>query len=191
MEVKANRNRRDVVFNVGNKVLVKLQPYRQITLAKRLSNKLSKQFYGPYKIVERIGEVAYRLALPSTSKIHPVFHVLIIKLFSGNREEAITELPEESHKGQPLEKPVAICDSRMVLQNGSLAQQVLVQWDGQSPKEATWEWMSDFKDTYPSYNLKDKVIFEARENVTPTSDGLGRGKRSKKAPVWQKEFVMG
>ncbi|GKA28514.1 ty3-gypsy retrotransposon protein, partial [Tanacetum coccineum] len=107
-----------------------------------------------------------------------------------NREEVVTEFPEEFQEGQPLEKPMAICDSRLVLRNGSLVQQVLVQWDGRSPKEVTWEWMSDFKDTYPSYNLEDKVIFKG-ENVTPTVDGLGRGKRTKKAPGWQKDFVMG
>ncbi|GJZ25898.1 RNA-directed DNA polymerase, eukaryota, reverse transcriptase zinc-binding domain protein [Tanacetum coccineum] len=74
-----------------------------------------------------------------------------------NGEEAITELPKEFQEGQSLEKPMAICDSRLVVHNGSLVQQVLVQWDGRSPEEATWEWMSDFKDTYPSYNLKDKL----------------------------------
>ncbi|GKD43516.1 hypothetical protein Tco_1268161 [Tanacetum coccineum] len=127
MEVKANCNRRDVEFYVGDKVLMKLQPYQQITLAKRLSNKLVKRFYGPYEIVERIRKVAYRLALPSTSKIQPVFHVLIFKLFSGNGEEAVTKLPKEFQEGQPLEKPMVICDSRLVLCNGSLVQPVLVQ----------------------------------------------------------------
>ncbi|GKC66143.1 ty3-gypsy retrotransposon protein [Tanacetum coccineum] len=157
MEVKANRNRRDVVFTVGD------------------------------KIVERIGKVAYRLALPSTSRIHPEFHVSILNLFIGNGDSVVTELPEELQEGQPLEKPVAICDLRMVLQNGSLAQQVLVQWDGRSLEEAMWEWMSDFKDTYPLYNLVDKVNSKARENVTPMDDGLGREKRTKKIPGWQND----
>ena len=87
---------------------------------------------------------------------------------------------------------MAICDSRVVLRNGNFDKQVLVQWDGRSPEEATWEWMTDFKDTYPSYNLEDKVSFEGEENVTPMDDsGLGRGKRSRKAPGWHEQFVMG
>ncbi|GKD67424.1 hypothetical protein Tco_1309532, partial [Tanacetum coccineum] len=75
MEEKVNLKRREVEFNVGDKVLVKLQPYRQLTLARHLSHKLTKRYYGPYEILERIGKVAYRLALPVTSNIHPVFHV--------------------------------------------------------------------------------------------------------------------
>nr|GEU51651.1 hypothetical protein [Tanacetum cinerariifolium] len=68
-----------------------------------------KSFYGPYEIVERIGKVAYHLALPITSKIHPVFHVSILKLFTGT-------------------------SSKM---NGKYERQVLVQWAGWSPEEAT------------------------------------------------------
>ncbi|GKA96287.1 ty3-gypsy retrotransposon protein [Tanacetum coccineum] len=87
MEIKANRNRRDVEFNVGDKVLVKLQLYRQITISKRISYKLAKRFYVPYETVERIRKVAYQLALTSTSAIHPVFHVSILKLFTGRSPE--------------------------------------------------------------------------------------------------------
>ena len=112
---------------MGYKVLVKLEPYRQITLAKRLSNKLAKRYYAPYEIVERIRKVAYRLALPSIGMIHSVFHVSILKLFSGTRDKFITELPEDFQVGQPLEKPMVICDSLLLLRNGNLDQQVLVQ----------------------------------------------------------------
>ncbi|GKB67427.1 glutathione S-transferase, partial [Tanacetum coccineum] len=57
MEVKANRKRQDVEFNVRDLVLVKLQPYRQITLAKGFSNKLAKCYYGPYKVEARVGKI--------------------------------------------------------------------------------------------------------------------------------------
>ena len=187
MKEKANRKRRDVEFQVGDKVLVKLQPYRQITLAKRLSNKLAKRFYGPYEIVKRIEKVAYRLALPVISKIHPVFHVSILKLFTGNGSDMVAQLLEEFKERQPMEQPVGVCDSRMVMKNGKLEQQVLVQWTSRSPEEATWEWLTEFKATYPACNLEDKVVSEDGGNVMP----LGRGKRTKKAPKWQESFVMG
>ncbi|GJW83607.1 ty3-gypsy retrotransposon protein [Tanacetum coccineum] len=137
MEVKANRKRRDVEFNVGDMVLVKLQPYRQITLAKRLSNKLAKRYYGPYTVEARMGKVAYRLTLPASSKIHPVFHVSILKAFFGNSSEVVTNLPEEFQDGQPVEQPLAICGTRVVLRNGRPDEQILVQWIGESPEETT------------------------------------------------------
>ncbi|GJX45785.1 ty3-gypsy retrotransposon protein [Tanacetum coccineum] len=186
MEVQANRKRRDVEFNVGDRVLVKLQPYRQSTLAKRHSNKLAKKFYGPYEVVERIGKVAYRLALPETSKIHPVFHVSLLKLFTGNESAKVTELPEEFKDGHPMEQPEVVCDSRVVLSNGRPVRQVLVQWAGRSPEEATWECLTDFQTAYPTHNLEDKVISEERGNDTTegTTEGhqLGRGMRTKAAP---------
>ncbi|GKA30288.1 ty3-gypsy retrotransposon protein [Tanacetum coccineum] len=66
-----------------------------------------KRFYGPFEVVEQIRKVAYQLVLPGTSKLHPVLHVSILKLFSGNGEEVVTEFPEEFQEGQPLEKPMA------------------------------------------------------------------------------------
>ncbi|GJR88694.1 ty3-gypsy retrotransposon protein [Tanacetum coccineum] len=188
---KANRKCRDVEFKVGDKVFVKLQPYRQITLAKLLSNKLAKRFYGPYEIMEKIGKVAYRLALPVTSKIHPVFHVSILKLFTGTSSEMVTELPDGFKEGQLMEQPVGVYDSRMVLQNGKYERQVLVQWAGRSPEEETWEWLTDFQSAYPTCNLEDKVVFKDGGNVTPLVGRLGRGKQTKKAPKWQESFVMG
>ncbi|GJX34451.1 ty3-gypsy retrotransposon protein [Tanacetum coccineum] len=191
IEKKANRKRRDVEFKVGDKVFVKLQPYWQITLAKRLSNKLAKRFYGPYEIVERIGKVAYRLASPVTSKIHPVFHISILNLFTGTSSEMVTELPDEFKEGQPMEKTVGVCDSRMVLQNGKCERQVLVQWAGRSPEESTREWLTDFQSAYPTCNLEDKVVSKDGGNVTPLVGCLGRGKWTKKAPKWQESFVIG
>ncbi|GKA21926.1 ty3-gypsy retrotransposon protein [Tanacetum coccineum] len=111
IEEKANLKHQEVEFNVGDQVLVKLERYRQLTLAKRLSNKLAKRYYGPYKVFERVGKVAYRLALPVDSKIHLVFHVSILKPFSGNGSEEVSRLPEET-KGRPIEQPIAVCGSR-------------------------------------------------------------------------------
>ncbi|GKA09743.1 hypothetical protein Tco_0689176 [Tanacetum coccineum] len=64
MEMQANKSRREVEFNSGDMVLVELQPYRQVKLAKRHTNKLAKRYYWPFKVLERVGKVAYQLALP-------------------------------------------------------------------------------------------------------------------------------
>ncbi|GJR96491.1 ty3-gypsy retrotransposon protein [Tanacetum coccineum] len=189
MEVKANRKRRELEFSIGDKVLVKLQPYRQLTLAKRVSNHFAKRYYGPFEVVERVGKVAYRLALPVDSKMHPVFHVSLLKLFSGSDTFKVTPIPEGSTKGHLVEEPVAICGTRAVLRGGRMEQQVLVQWAGRSPEEATWEWLSEFQNAYPAYDLEDKVIFKGTGNDTPAVREPRRTSRASVASVWHKNFV--
>jgi len=56
-------------------VFLKIKPYRLRSLARKYNEKLSPQFYGPYKVIARIGEVAYKLELPLTVRVHSVFHV--------------------------------------------------------------------------------------------------------------------
>jgi len=86
MKKYADAKCRDFVYQVGDWVMVKLRPHRQ-TSAKpqsHISSKLSKHFYGPLEIIERIGPVAYRLKLPEDARIHPVFHCSILKPFKGS-----------------------------------------------------------------------------------------------------------
>ncbi|GJZ67422.1 ty3-gypsy retrotransposon protein [Tanacetum coccineum] len=75
--------------------------------------------------------------------------------------------------------------------NRKYERQVLVQWEGRSPEEATWEWLTDFQSAYPTCNHEDKVVSEDGGTVTPLVGRLGRGKRTKKAPKWQESFEMG
>ena len=86
MKKSAHLKRRDVEYAVGDMVFFKIRPSRQISLPKKRNEKLSPKFLGPFKVVERIGLASYTLELPTTSSIHPVFHVSQLKKVIGNHK---------------------------------------------------------------------------------------------------------
>jgi hypothetical protein len=71
-------------FELDQQVYLRLQPYRQTTVAHRQSLKLAPRFYGPFTIIRKVGAVAYELDLPKESRVHPVFHVSQLKLKLGS-----------------------------------------------------------------------------------------------------------
>ena len=70
-----DRKRTERSFEVGDLVFVRLQPYKKSTLKRSGAEKLKPRFYGPYKVIRKVGEVAYGLELPPKRKIHNFFHV--------------------------------------------------------------------------------------------------------------------
>ena len=84
MKVQADSKCRDISFEVGDMVFLKLRPYRQHSLARKANEKLSSRFYGPFKILTKIGSIAYRLLLLDDCQIHPVFHVSQLKQVVGS-----------------------------------------------------------------------------------------------------------
>jgi hypothetical protein len=67
--MSANRHMIECIFEVGDLVFLRLQPYRQSSLKKSGAKKLKPRFYGPYRIMRRVGEVTYELEIPKGSKI--------------------------------------------------------------------------------------------------------------------------
>eukprot|EP00253_Pinus_taeda_P011926 PITA_11926 len=101
--------------------------------------KLSPKFYEPYQVLQGIGEVAYKLALPPTAKIHPVFHVSCLKKVIGHNCKIQTSLPELDEEGSIWLQPEQVLDTRLKQLRDRMIKEVLVKWRDTSPEDATWE----------------------------------------------------
>ena len=133
MKVAADGHRRDVQYKVGDLVYLKLRPYRLCSLAHKLNEKLSPRFFGPYKVLQRVGPVAYKLELPSSTSIHPVFHVSQLKQALGSNERS---QPLRSLLDADLEWLVEP-ESVLGVRTTAMGNEVLVQWKGLPSFEAT------------------------------------------------------
>ena len=76
MKQEEDQHRSERIFEEGDWVFLRLQPYKQMSLKKlNQDNKLAPKYNGPYKVLQNIGSMAYKLELPASSRIHLVFHV--------------------------------------------------------------------------------------------------------------------
>ncbi|KAK5803695.1 hypothetical protein PVK06_031344 [Gossypium arboreum] len=103
----ADLKRRDIEYTVGDRVFLKVSPWKRV-LRFGKKGKLSPRFIGPYEIVERVGPVAYRLALPpELEKIHNVFHVSMLRQYRSDPSHVIphTEIelqPDMTYSEEPV-----------------------------------------------------------------------------------------
>nr|XP_027101797.1 uncharacterized protein LOC113722757 [Coffea arabica] len=103
-------------------------------------------------IIAKVSSVAYTLQLPADVRIHPTFHVSLLKRHVGNQpvqQHIPTRLTDQ---GQLLMEPVAILDRRLVRRGRTAATQVLVQWSNSFPEDATREYWYDLHQQYPHFS---------------------------------------
>lgn len=131
-------------------VFLKLLPYRQKTITNRLCLKLAAKYFGAYKVLERIGKVAYKLDLHAETKVHPVFHVSLLKNHIGNAAVQ-TQLPLMDVDGTIMKEPIAILDRRMTKKKGRVIMEVMIQWRNSFPEDAMWETFQDIQDKFPDF----------------------------------------
>jgi hypothetical protein len=113
MKQQADQGRFERQFAELDQMFLRLQPYKQTSLTVEHCQKLAPKFYGPYTVLKHVGQVTYQLALPSQSKLHPVFHVSCLKKVIGTRCQIQTNLPELATEGSIWLQPKAVLDQRV------------------------------------------------------------------------------
>ncbi|KAG8655554.1 hypothetical protein MANES_04G053766v8 [Manihot esculenta] len=182
MKQRADKHQKEVEFQVGDWAYLKLQPYRQHSVARRAFQKLASRYYGPYLILAKLGKVAYRLQLPASSRIHPVFHISLLKKYIGKQGEVpiSTNLPTFNDDGDVLLEPYGILDTRWIKQGSRFVEESLVQWKDLPVEDATWENTAALFERFSSINLEDKV--------QANGGSIDKPRRSKRLPVPNRKY---
>lgn len=187
MKESADKHRSDRVFAEGDWVFLKLQPYVQCSVATRANQKPYVLKLQPYKVLRRVGTVAYKLQMPKDSTVHPVFHVSQLRQALPPIEQVLPHLPPAA-AAAPV--PEDILESRVIQRGGVDVPQVRVQWTDQPSELATWEDRQELQQHFPQAPAWGQAVTQGGENVTaqvpskPTTaaatSGPERGQRQRR-----------
>ena len=136
-------------FAEGEMVFLRVKPKRS-SLRLGKYKKLAFRYCGPYQIIKRIGEQAYKLALPLHLKIHNVFHVSLLKKYVPDPRHVL----EDDHvnfvsQEEVIAEPDVILQTREKQLRSRTLREVLVQWKGYPAEEASWEDWDLLKEKFP------------------------------------------
>jgi hypothetical protein len=146
MKKQADLHRSERQFQLPDWVYLKLQPYVQSSMADRAHHKLGFKFFGPYRVIAKVGTVAYRLELPPSSAIHPVFHVSQLKKAVDAPHAVTTELPSES---AIWSVPERILQQHLLRKGTTFVVQGLIKWSELPESLATWEELDFLRQQFP------------------------------------------
>nr|GFB55599.1 putative reverse transcriptase domain-containing protein [Tanacetum cinerariifolium] len=146
----ADMKRKPMEFQVGDKVMLKVSPWKGVVrFGKR--GKLNPRYVGPFQVLERIGDVAYKFDLPEElSRVHNTFHVSNLK--ECHADEPLVVPLEGLHfddKLQFVEEPVENVDRKVKRLKRSRILLVKIRWNSKRGLEFTWEREDQFRKKYP------------------------------------------
>ncbi|GJU99985.1 putative reverse transcriptase domain-containing protein [Tanacetum coccineum] len=146
----ADLKRKPMEFEVGDKVMLKVSPWKGVVrFGKR--GKLNPRFVGPFKVIKRVGDVAYKLELPEElSRVHNTFHVSNLKKCHADEPLAVPlDGLHFDDKLQFVEEPIEITDREVKRLKRSRIPLVKVRWNSKRGPEFTWEREDQFQKKYP------------------------------------------
>ncbi|GJZ15823.1 putative reverse transcriptase domain-containing protein, partial [Tanacetum coccineum] len=142
----ANIRRKPMVFQVGDRVMLKVSPWKGVVcFGKR--GKLNPRYVGTFKVIERVGTVAYKLELPQQlSRVYNTFHVSNLKKCRSN-ESLVISLEElrVDDKLHFVEEPVEVMDLEIKQLKRSRIPIIMVRWNSKRGPEFTWEREDQYK----------------------------------------------
>ncbi|KAK8994843.1 hypothetical protein V6N11_045912 [Hibiscus sabdariffa] len=160
----ADKKRRDMEFQVGDLVLAKLN----LTLRNSSVHRaLVRRYEGPYRVVKRVGKVAYKLELPPKLRAHPVFHISMLKPFHVDAEDPDRSQSRRAPVGvkASFEKEAQnILTERVIRRPGHRPRhEYFVLWKGLPETEGSWELDEDL------WQFEDKIAEFHQQQATRTS----------------------
>lgn len=165
MKYYADQNRSFRQYQEGDMVYVKLQPFAQSSVAHRPCAKLSFKYFGPFQILSRIGSAAYKLNMPESAAVHPVFHVSQLKTHVPNNTPVYSQLPSAAFAEGVSPEPEVILDRRLVQKGAAAVVQVLIKWVGLPAEMSSWEDYTVLKDRFPDAIIWSPDAARGGENV--------------------------
>ncbi|GKD01562.1 putative reverse transcriptase domain-containing protein [Tanacetum coccineum] len=146
----ADVRRKPLEFQVGDKVMLKVSPWKGvIRFGKR--GKLNPRYIGPFKIIAKVGTVAYHLELPEKlSRVHSMFHVSKLKKCMADEPLSIPlDEIQVDDKLNFIEEPIKIMDREVKRLKQSRILIVKVRWNSKRGPEFTWEREDQMQNKYP------------------------------------------
>ena len=151
---------------MGEHVFLRVTPTKGVGKVLKVK-KLTPRFIGPYEVLERIGEVAYRIALPPLlANLHNVFHVSQLRRYIHDPSHVIAADAVQLKDNLTFEAlPKRIEDRRVKQLRGKELPLVKVIWSGATEESATWELESKMKELYPQLFVPGTCEFRGRNSL--------------------------
>jgi hypothetical protein len=165
----ADAHRADVQFAVGELVLLNT---KNLTLKMQGSSKLLPRFIGPFKVVQQVNAVAYRLELPAVLKIHNVFHVSLLKQYKPTGRTQPPPLPILVDGELEFEVEAILSHRKRRVSHGQPKVEYLVKWLGYGEEHNSWEPESGVRNSPLCINEYWARLAQ-REELKRDADALG------------------